>query len=152
MTDPVHIAAVTALVSNPDGDILLIRDHRCGWVCPGGQVEQGETVPAALAREIMEETGITAAIGPLAGIYTNITPPCLVIFAFLAHYVAGTPQITDESLETIWVSRERARELVTLPNRRDQLNDLLTFTGRPTYRAYRYDTATPYQIIEERTI
>ncbi|WP_416772221.1 Nudix family hydrolase [Pseudomonas sp. RHF3.3-3] len=57
----VHVAA--AVIRGNDGRILIARradsQHQGGlWEFPGGKVEEGEAVRAALARELLEELGI----------------------------------------------------------------------------------------------
>ncbi len=69
MTVPKHIVAVSGLVRNTDGKILLIRGPHRGWEFPGGQVEEGENLIKALKREIKEESGVNASIGSLVGVY-----------------------------------------------------------------------------------
>jgi ADP-ribose pyrophosphatase len=54
------VAAVGALVTNDDDELLLVRRARdpgkgC-WGLPGGFVDRNETIEAALMREVMEET------------------------------------------------------------------------------------------------
>ena len=39
-----HFVSVAGLVSNDNGEILLIKSPRRGWEYPGGMVEPGETV------------------------------------------------------------------------------------------------------------
>lgn len=57
----VHVAA--AVVVNSENEVLIAKRavdaHQGGlWEFPGGKVEAGETVEQALARELLEETGI----------------------------------------------------------------------------------------------
>ena len=61
----VHVAA--AVIRGTDGSILIARradtQHQGGlWEFPGGKVEAGESVEAALARELKEELGITVEV------------------------------------------------------------------------------------------
>ena len=54
-----------------DGKVLLLRRANTGfadgsWSVPGGSLEEGETLPAAAAREALEETGLTIAPDDLA--------------------------------------------------------------------------------------
>jgi 8-oxo-dGTP diphosphatase len=143
---PKHILAVTGLITNHLGEVLMIRSPRRGWEIPGGQVEVGESLHQALAREIHEETGITAKVGVLAGIYSNLKPPPLLILGFLCDWASGDPCTSDESLETEWVERSEVQERVTHPAIFARIKDLLEFSGRIKYRVYKTD---PYQIYGE---
>jgi ADP-ribose pyrophosphatase YjhB (NUDIX family) len=61
------------VVVDGDGRILLVRhSYRPGWFFPGGGVEWGETIEAALARELGEEVGVTlTAPAELHGMFSN---------------------------------------------------------------------------------
>ena len=146
MDHPKHIVAVSGLVSHPNGDILLIRGPRRGWEFPGGQVEEGENLIEALQREILEETGVTASIGALVGIYSNIKSPTKVMFGFLGDYVGGELTTSDESLATEWVARDTALQRVSNPAIHDRMKDKLNFSGRVIYRVY---MTHPYQVYQQ---
>ena len=64
---------VRAIVLNEAGEVLLVEHTYVeGWFLPGGGVERGETLEAALARELEEEAGLRPVVRPsLLGVYAN---------------------------------------------------------------------------------
>jgi ADP-ribose pyrophosphatase YjhB (NUDIX family) len=58
---------VTGVVIESDRILLLNQDTGGGraWSLPGGKVEEGESLGAALVREMCEETGVEVAVGRL---------------------------------------------------------------------------------------
>ena len=60
-----------------DGEVLLVRHEKGGhsyWLVPGGGVDPGETMVAAGARELVEETGYRVEVGRLLLICEAIDP------------------------------------------------------------------------------
>lgn len=43
------------------------------WSLPGGMLEVGETLAAGVAREVLEETGLTVSVGPVVEVVDRIT-------------------------------------------------------------------------------
>ena len=141
---PVHIVAVGGFVTNANGQVLMIKSPRYGdWEFPGGQVEEGELLTHALKREILEETGITAKVKSLVGIYSNIREPSIVMMDFICEYVAGEPTLSHESSQVEWVNRNDALSRIKRRSIYKRMKDMLEFSGEIIYRAYLVD---PYQV------
>jgi 8-oxo-dGTP diphosphatase len=67
------VVGIAAAARTPDGRWLLIRRGDLGeWALPGGTLEWGETLRDTIARELAEETGVTACeIVRLVGVYSR---------------------------------------------------------------------------------
>jgi 8-oxo-dGTP pyrophosphatase MutT (NUDIX family) len=68
---PVRRVAVAAWINDIAGRVLLHREKDGSWGLPCGRVEPGETLKAALQREVWEETGLEIAVGQLIGVYSD---------------------------------------------------------------------------------
>lgn len=90
-----------------DGRVLLIRRGteplRGRWVVPGGRVEAGETLEAALVREVLEETGLEVRPREIVTVFDRIHREDgrllyhYVIIDYLCDYVSGTPRADSDA-------------------------------------------------------
>ena len=68
-------AVTTDIVVLRGEEILLIRRAHApfegSWALPGGFLDEGETLEACAARELMEETGVTAGLLRLTGTWSD---------------------------------------------------------------------------------
>ena len=95
---------VRAIVIDAQGRLLLVKhSYVGGWHLPGGGVETGETVHAALAREMLEEGGITALEPPaLHGVFFNAQVSRrdhVAVFIVRAFRQDGGPRNTREIID-----------------------------------------------------
>ena len=94
-----------------DGRLLLTQraagSHLAGlWEFPGGKREPGESFEACLARELMEELGIEATIGPLVESITHAYPEKTVRLNFYrCKWLRHEPK-TLGCADFRWVSRQ----------------------------------------------
>lgn len=109
-------------------EVLLVHEHTLGgegpdqWVLPGGRLEPGELLDAAVRREIEEETGLTArSVGSLAFASQHYAPgrsQPLLFLAFNAEVEPGQDDLLEPNdpdgliIESRFVSVPEAIDLV----------------------------------------
>jgi ADP-ribose pyrophosphatase YjhB (NUDIX family) len=110
--------AVSAAIFR-DGKILLVRRARSPakgyYSLPGGRVEFGETLHAALHREVDEETALKIEIIGLAG-WREVVPGTTggghyLIMSFAARWIAHEPVLNDELDDFRWLKPDALGDL-----------------------------------------
>lgn len=112
MARPLPCLAALAVTLRHD-QVLLVRRRNppeAGmWGFPGGHVEPGETALRAAARELAEETGVTATpLRYLDNVDLILRDPDgrvathYLLAAVLCRHVAGEPAAADDALEARW--------------------------------------------------
>jgi len=100
---------VDAVIKKNQKIVLIKRKqepYRGQYALPGGFVEYGETVEAALRREVFEETGLVVKIKSLVGVYSDPDRDPrghVVSIAFAADVVGGALAAgSDASDAMLW--------------------------------------------------
>jgi mutator protein MutT len=89
------------------GRVLLLRNDRGEWELPGGRLDDGETPEEALAREIQEETGLSATVTSLVDAWVfQVTPRKSVLILQYACRLNGgrSVSISHEHNQHAWLA------------------------------------------------
>ena len=104
-----------------DGKVLLIRRRyeplKGHWSLPGGMVEVGETLEAALAREMLEETGLVVDVGPVIEVFDRIMRDedrrvryHFVLIDYLCRATAGELRAGSDVDAAVWADPRQLAE------------------------------------------
>ena len=113
--NPKTMVAVGAVIRDDKGRVLLVKHkvERVGfwqgkWICPGGQLEPGETLAEGALREVREETHLEVKITqPLPAFDTIFRDGDkillhVVYIDFLADLISGDLQPDSDIAEAEW--------------------------------------------------
>ena len=116
---PTHPQLAVSAAIFRDGRILLVRRARSPakgiYSLPGGRGEFGESLHAALLREVDEETGLRIEIAGLAG-WREVLPGDAggghyLIMSFAARWIANEPVLNEELDDFKWLAPDAFGDL-----------------------------------------
>ncbi len=129
-----HIkTSVVACIVDEQERILLTRRcvaPFCGqWVMPGGKIDHGESILAALHREVREEVGLEVRVEGLIDVFEHVRvgdeEDHFVILYYRATPLGGTLRPNGgECTEAVWMPPERLPDLDLPPGTRHILSRL----------------------------
>ena len=115
------VVGVGAVVGFGDKVLLARRGQPPGqgrWSLPGGTVELGETLHQAVAREVMEETGLAVQAGPLLEVLEMIIPDehskiqyHYILFDYFCQAQSAAAVAGDDAAQVAWFDLEECRSL-----------------------------------------
>ncbi len=107
--EQIPIATVDAVVCFGRKFLLMKRNNapvRGEWWVPGGRVWKGETLEAAVKREVLEETGLDCEIVRRVGVLNQIFPECHTIsIYFLVRAPSPDVKLNAEHSAYRWSTR-----------------------------------------------
>ena len=139
------LPSVCAVALDEEGRVLLHRRSDNGlWGLPGGKVDPGESVSAAVVREVREETGYEVATVRLTGVYSDPTVRVVATYpdgrsvhyvnlCFLCRVVGGEATVSGEGLEVGFFEPDRMPEPFLLGHR-IRLEDAMALRVEPFVR------------------
>jgi 8-oxo-dGTP diphosphatase len=109
------VVSIGAVVIDGQRVLLVKRGQeplKGRWSLPGGVVEAGEELHAAVVREVREETGLSVRAGDVVEVLDRITRDAdgriefhYVIIDYLCQVVGGTLACASDADDAQWVDR-----------------------------------------------
>ncbi len=109
--------AVGAVVEHDGCLLMIVRGRAPGkglWSLPGGRVQPGESMAAAVERELFEETGVEVTCGEFVGWVERISADHHFVIMDFRASVKGhksTPVASDDADEAAWIAKTDVRAL-----------------------------------------
>ena len=114
------LVGVGAVIVDKGRVVVVRRAHeplKGEWSIPGGVLELGETLRSGVAREALEETGLTVEPGELVGVFDRIVREGdkilyhYVLIDFLCRRTAGELHPGSDADEVLWFREEELKPL-----------------------------------------
>jgi 8-oxo-dGTP diphosphatase len=109
------IVSVGAVIIDGERVLIVKRGQaplKGRWSLPGGVVEVGEDLHAALVREVQEETGLDVEVGPVVEVLDRINRDAsgrveyhYVIVDYLCRAIGGSLACASDADDARWVER-----------------------------------------------
>lgn len=114
------IKAASVCVWRGEEVLLVQRGKALGygkWSLPGGKAEAGETAVQTAARELLEETGITACLSHHVGDFSiEAGNTHFLISCFTGPYEAGMAVANSDAMALCWVNMDDLASYDLAPN------------------------------------
>jgi 8-oxo-dGTP diphosphatase len=111
--------AVGAVIEDDNGGILLVKHkpERGGfwqgkWICPGGELELGETIGEGIKREVKEETGLEIELVRHLPAFDRVVKSegevslHVVYIDCIAKRAGGELKVDSDVGEALWVKKD----------------------------------------------
>ena len=127
MERPLGVAG-RAVIHHPDDGVLVLQRSNASsidtglWELPGGKLEHGETLIDGLAREVLEETGLT--VNPDTVVYVGhrlVAPFWVTIVTYDCGLSDEVVTLSDEHVDYAWVSMAETEQLLMSEQTRHQI-------------------------------